>query len=79
MPMVMRNLPLVVKLFFLHFVAGLPGFWAALLALTLHQSAYIADITRAGLRSVAAGQIEGRVVAGAGLVAGLPAASCCHR
>lgn len=54
----MRNLPLVVKLFFLHFVVGLPGIPAALLALTLHQSAYIADITRAGLRSVAAGQIE---------------------
>src|SRR5258708_1589540 len=49
----LRNLPLLVKLFFLYFVLNLPAIPAALLALVLHQSAYIADITRAGIRSVA--------------------------
>jgi polar amino acid transport system permease protein len=51
----LRNLPLIVKLFFLYFVVGLP---AALAALVLHQSAYIADVTAAGLRSVGRGQFD---------------------
>ena len=48
----LRNLPLIVKLFFLYFVLGLPALPAAIAALVLHQSAYIADVTAAGLRSV---------------------------
>jgi polar amino acid transport system permease protein len=55
---VLRNLPLIVKLFFLYFVVSLPALWAAVGALVLHQSAYIADITRSGIRSVAAGQLD---------------------
>ncbi len=54
----LRNLPMIVKLFFLYFIAGLPAIAAALLALSLHQSAYIADVTRAGIRSIARGQID---------------------
>ena len=54
----LRNLPLIVKLFFLYFVVGLPALPAALAALVLHQSAYIADVTASGLRSVGAGQID---------------------
>ena len=54
----LRNLPLIVKLFFLYFIAGLPALPAALAALVLHQSAYIADVTAAGLRTVAAGQFD---------------------
>jgi polar amino acid transport system permease protein len=54
----LRNLPLIVKLFFLYFVTGLPALPAAVAALVLHQSAYIADVTAAGLRSVAAGQFD---------------------
>src|SRR5277367_1093239 len=54
----LRNLPLIVKLFFLYFVAGLPALPAALAALVLHQSAYIADVTEAGLRSVGRGQLD---------------------
>jgi polar amino acid transport system permease protein len=54
----LRNLPLIVKLFFLYAIAGLPAMWAAVAALVLHQSAYIADITRSGIRSVAAGQLD---------------------
>src|SRR5215467_13637613 len=40
---VMRNVPLVVKLFFLYFILGLDAFPAALLGLIIHQSAFIAD------------------------------------
>jgi polar amino acid transport system permease protein len=54
----LRNLPLIVKLFFLYFVVGLPALPAALAALVLHQSAYIADVTAAGLRSVGRGQLD---------------------
>jgi polar amino acid transport system permease protein len=55
---VMRNVPLVVKLFFLYFVLGLDSFPAALLSLIIHQSAFIADVTAAGLRSVPREQVE---------------------
>ena len=54
----LRNLPLLVKLFFMYFVLGLPALPAAIVALTLHQSAYIADVTAAGLRTVARGQFD---------------------
>jgi len=54
----LRNLPLIMKLFFLYFVIGLPALPAALAALVLHQSAYIADVTEAGLRSVGRGQLD---------------------
>jgi polar amino acid transport system permease protein len=54
----LRNLPLIVKLFFLYFVVGMPALPAALAALVLHQSAYIADVTAAGLRSVGRGQFD---------------------
>ncbi len=55
---VLRNLPLVVKLFFLYFVIGLTVWPAAVAALVLHQSAYIADVTAAGLRSIGRGQFD---------------------
>ena len=54
----LRNLPIIVKLFFFYFVLGLPGLVSALLALVLHQSAYIADVTKSGIRSVAMGQLD---------------------
>ena len=63
---VLRNLPLIVKLFFLYFVAGLPGLPAAIAALVLHQSAYISDLTKAGIRSVARGQFEAGLSLGHG-------------
>ncbi len=61
----LRNLPLLVKLFFLYFVVNLGPFTAAFAALVLHQSAPIADVTASGIRSVAAGQFD------AGLALGL--------
>lgn len=54
----LRNLPLIVKLFFLYFVVGLQPLPASVAALVLHQSAYIADVTAAGLRTVGRGQTD---------------------
>lgn len=54
----MRNTPIVVKLFFLYFVLGLDAFPAALIALILHQSAFIADVVAAGFRSIPQEQAE---------------------
>jgi len=54
----LRNVPVLVKLFFLYFVIGLPAITAIILALILHQSAPIADVTRAGIRSIARGQLD---------------------
>ncbi len=54
----LRNIPIVVKLFFAHFVLGLDALPAGIIVLILHQSAYIADVTAAGLRSVPLGQTE---------------------
>ena len=58
----MRSIPVLVVLIWTYFalpvVTGvtLPPFWAATLALTAHISAYVAEIIRAGINSVRAGQ-----------------------
>ena len=62
----LRNLPLLVKVFFLYFVLSVPTIPAALLGLILHQSAYIADVTGAGIRSVARGQLDAGLALGHG-------------
>jgi His/Glu/Gln/Arg/opine family amino acid ABC transporter permease subunit len=54
----MRDLPAVVKLFFLYFVCGWGGFTATVVGLSLHHSAYICDAADAGFRSVAREQSE---------------------
>lgn len=61
---VMRNIPVVPKLFFAHFILGLDALPAGIVVLVLHQSAYIADVVAAGLRSVARGQAEAAKAAG---------------
>lgn len=61
---VMRNIPAVVKLFLVHFVLGYDAFEAGVIALTFHQSAYIADVITAGLRSLPAGQLEAALSTG---------------
>jgi len=61
---IMRNIPAVVKLFLIHFVVGLDAFLAGVIALSLHQSAYIADVVSAGLRSLPKGQLEAALAAG---------------
>jgi polar amino acid transport system permease protein len=54
----MRNLPIVVKLFFFYFVLGMEAWPAGIATLVLHHAAYIAEITRAGIRSVPREQFE---------------------
>ncbi|MDB5413057.1 MAG: polar amino acid transporter inner rane subunit [Rubritepida sp.] len=63
---VLRNLPVVVKLFFLYFVVGLEAMPAAVIALVTHQSAYIADLVAAGLRAVPREQSEAAYACGHG-------------
>jgi polar amino acid transport system permease protein len=60
----LRNIPVVVKVFFFYFVVGLDSFPSGVIALTTHQSAYIADVIAAGFRSIAREQIEAARVLG---------------
>lgn len=57
-----RNTPLLVQIYLLYFVfgpvIGLDRFSTAVLALALFQGAYTAEIFRAGLNSIDAGQFE---------------------
>lgn len=55
---VIRNIPSVVKVFFLYFVAGLDAMPAAVLGLAMHQSSYICDVLDSGFRSIAREQSE---------------------
>lgn len=55
---IFRNTPILVKLFFLHFVLDFDALAAGFGALVLHQSSYISDYTLAGFRSVPPGQLE---------------------
>jgi polar amino acid transport system permease protein len=58
----MRAIPELVVLIWIFFSipiltgAGLPPFWAALLALTVQVAAYVAEVVRAGLTSIRQGQ-----------------------
>lgn len=54
----LRNIPVVVKLFFLYYAVGLDAMPAALIGLITHQSAYIADVVASGFRSVPREQLE---------------------
>ena len=53
-----RNLPIVIQFFFLYFAVGLDAFTAGVVGLTIHQSAYMAEVIRAGIQSVDSGQFE---------------------
>jgi len=55
---IVRNTPLIVKLFFLYYIAGLDAFPSGLVALVVHQSGYIADVISAGFRSINPEQAE---------------------
>lgn len=67
---VFRGTPLLIQMLFLYFGAaylglvGITVFGAALLALTLYQGAYIAEIFRAGIEAVPRGQWEAARVLG---------------
>jgi His/Glu/Gln/Arg/opine family amino acid ABC transporter permease subunit len=60
---VMRGTPLLVQILFIYFVlpafgVHLPAFTSGIIALTLNCAAYIAEIFRAGILSIEAGQME---------------------
>jgi polar amino acid transport system permease protein len=55
---VIRNLPSVVKVFFLYFVAGLDAMPAAVIGLLMHQGSYICDVLDSGFRSIPREQSE---------------------
>ncbi|MFT8812708.1 amino acid ABC transporter permease [Oenococcus sp.] len=61
---VIRNLPLLLIIFFIYFVLPriglyLPVFWATVIAMTVFESTMLAEIIRGGLLAVPAGQTEG--------------------
>jgi polar amino acid transport system permease protein len=66
----MRAVPVLVVLVWIYFalpiLVGLtfPPFWAATLALSIHIAAYVAEIVRAGIESVRAGQIRAGLALG---------------
>lgn len=59
---VIRGTPLVTQLFVIYYglvsVVDIPAFWAAVVGLTAHNTAYMAEIFRSGVQSVATGQTE---------------------
>ncbi len=61
---IVRNTPILVQLYFIYFgfsMGGFPlsGFLSGLLALSLQNGAYVAEIYRGGLQSISSKQIEG--------------------
>jgi len=60
----LRNIPVVVKIFFFYFAVGLDAIPAAMLGLTLHQSAYIADVLASGFRALPREQFEAAYAVG---------------
>ena len=60
---VVRGTPLLVQILFIYFVlpafgVNLPAFTSGAIALTLNSAAYLAEIFRAGIESIEAGQME---------------------
>ena len=66
----MRSIPVLVVLVWTYFalpiLTGLtfPPFWAALVALTAHIAAYVAEIVRAGVQSIRPGQVRAALALG---------------
>ncbi len=66
----MRAIPVLVVLVWVYFAvplltgASFSPFWAALAALTVHLAAYVAEVVRAGLGSVRAGQVRAGLALG---------------
>jgi len=66
----MRAIPVLVVLVWTFFAVpiligvSLPPFWAALVALTIHLAAYVAEVVRAGIASVRAGQTRAALALG---------------
>ena len=61
---IMRNLPILVKVFFLYFAVGLDAIPAGLAALILHQSGFIAEVVASGVRAIPTEQAEASYACG---------------
>ena len=62
-----RNVPLLVHMYFWYFgltALRLPAFWCGVLGLSLYSGAYVAEIVRAGIQSVPAGQRAAALASG---------------
>ena len=55
-----RGTPMLVQIYLVYYglPLGLNGFWAGVVAMTVHSSAYIAEIVRSGIQAVDKGQME---------------------
>ncbi len=55
-----RGVPVMIQIFIVYYgvATSLPQFWAAVVALTVNSSVYIAEHTRAGMQAVNKGQME---------------------
>lgn len=63
-----RNIPILIHVLFWYVglsMLRIPSFWCAVLGLSIHTSAYVAEVVRAGINSIPKGQVE------AGLALGL--------
>ena len=64
---VARNVPLLVHMYFWYLgltALRLPAFWCGVLALAIYSGAYVAEIVRAGIQSVPAGQTAAALASG---------------
>ncbi|MDD4570465.1 MAG: amino acid ABC transporter permease [Tepidanaerobacteraceae bacterium] len=65
---IIRSLPLLVILFMLYFLGSeiidIPAFWAVILALAIHTSAYQSEIFRGAIQSISMGQMEAALALG---------------
>jgi len=62
-----RNVPLLVHMYFWYFgltALRLPAFWCGVLGLSIYSGAYVAEIVRAGIQSVPAGQRAAALASG---------------
>ncbi|GAA1909868.1 cystine ABC transporter permease [Streptomyces sodiiphilus] len=59
---IIRGTPMVTQLFVIYYglvtVVNISAFWSAVIGLTVHNAAYMAEIFRSGVQSVAKGQTE---------------------
>ncbi|MGI5859163.1 MAG: amino acid ABC transporter permease [Tepidanaerobacteraceae bacterium] len=65
---IIRSLPLLVILFMLYFLGSeiidIPAFWAVILSLAIHTSAYQSEIFRGAIQSISKGQMEAALALG---------------
>ncbi|ADV14801.1 ABC-type amino acid transport system, permease component [Mesorhizobium australicum WSM2073] len=61
---VIRDIPVVVKLFAIYYAFGIDASISGVIALTLHQGAYISDVVTSGIRALPTGQWEAGIASG---------------